>query len=121
VKDIFLNSAIKFKWLLMPCFIALVLCKIGILPRVVMESTIQLISVIVIVMGLPLSAGLRIDQLSWNLGTEYSRETVLFISLIVTYINLTALLFIKRLIFPIEKNKNELAVKNQVKGREDRS
>jgi hypothetical protein len=96
---IIVASLTKFKWIFVPSFLGLGLIASGLLSLHINEFLIQILSVIAVLAGLPLSAALRVDQLSFNLGSEYSREWVLLISLIIAFANLTILLFLKRLIF----------------------
>ncbi len=52
------------------------------------EIILQISALIVLVLGLPLSAGLRVDQISLELGTILPREFILVIASLVTWLNL---------------------------------
>jgi len=52
------------------------------------EIILQISALIVLVLGLPLSAGLRVDQISLELGTIFPREFILVIASLVTWLNL---------------------------------
>lgn len=105
VVNIFISALVKYRWLFGPVFLILALVKTDLLPRAFNEFFIPIISIIAIVLGLPLSSALRIDQLSFRLGPEYSREFVLSVALCVAYLNLTFWLFLKRLFFPVGEGK----------------
>ena len=114
--NIFASSIQKYRWFFGPILLILALIKTNLLPLGFNEFFIPVIGILAIVFGLPFSSALRIDQLSFNLGPEYSREFVLFIAICVTYLNLTFWLFLKRLLFSVgNETKKDKSQANQKK------
>ena len=89
----------KLLWIFLPLIIGIGLCYFSVLPQTLNETVIMVSMVIIFILGIPLSVGVRLDQWSFNMGEFYSRETVLFLALIIPLINLNIILLIRSLIY----------------------
>lgn len=67
-----------------PALLLLILSYFEILKS---DNLLMILSVGLILSGLPLSAALRIDQLSLEMGTSFSREIILLVALLVSVLN----------------------------------
>ena len=86
--------------------ILIILCSfLGIFPRGINEYFVQITAMITFVLGLPLSSGLRIDQLSQNYPL-FSRELLLLCSFLVSFLNITFISVVKYFFFGIKKNNS---------------
>ncbi|HMO16738.1 MAG TPA: hypothetical protein PKA63_02685 [Oligoflexia bacterium] len=89
----FLNEGLKvFKYSLfftLPILLLLILSYTGFIRS---DALLMLLSVILVVLGIPLSVAFRVDQLSLELGASYSREAILVFALIVSVMNISILL-----------------------------
>ncbi len=89
----------------LPINIVLVLTYIGLFSGYLTELILQISAILIFLLGLPLSAGFRVDQISLNLGGQYPREIVLLIASLVTWFNLILIFgFRAWLRVPIKKN-----------------
>lgn len=86
----------------------ILIAYIDILPRAAQEYVIQITALITFIVGIPLSTGLRIDQLSQNYSS-LSREFLLLVSLFVSFINVTFLLTVKYIVFGIKKSNTKVS------------
>ena len=111
---ILINHLNRTKWVFLPCLLGIVLSWLNVLPLFIRDLIVPIISVVLVVIGLPLSAGLRVDQLSLNWGGSYSREFVLLVALIVAFVNLLIILGLKDL-FRSKKKTEEIKPKTNTK------
>ena len=70
------------------------------------DTIIMVSALLIFVLGIPLSIAVRLDWWSFYLGPSYSREIVLLIGLIVPFVNLNILMFLKKLIYTKQIDKN---------------
>lgn len=82
----------KVCYFMFPLYALLILVYMGIFSTEVNEMIVQIGALLVLLLGLPLSAGLRVDQLSLELGASFPREIVLVIASLITWINLTIII-----------------------------
>ena len=82
----------KIGIIMLPFYILIGLNAFGLFSRDISEAILQISAILIFLLGLPLSAGLRIDQLSLELGGTYSREVILLIASIITCLNLLLIL-----------------------------
>ncbi len=73
---------------MVPLYLVISFSYLGFFSKSITEFVLQISAVIVFLFGLPLSAGLRVDQMSMDLGGRYSREVILVIASLVTWLNL---------------------------------
>jgi len=90
-------------WFIVPIIFTLILVRLEALSSHIASQAIIIIGFILMILGLPLSAALRIDQLSLELGAQYSREIILVIALLVASINI-CLIFALRGVIVRSKN-----------------
>lgn len=78
-----------------PFYLVILLSYLGLFSKGITELVLQISAVIVFLIGLPLSAGLRVDQMSMQLGGQYSREVILILASLVTWLNLILIMGFK--------------------------
>jgi hypothetical protein len=91
-------------WLVFPVLLLLLLVRFDVLSQNTNNFILMILGVLLMILGLPLSAGLRIDQLSLELGNAYSREVVLLMALLVAVVNICIILGVR---FALIKKNNE--------------
>jgi len=91
-------------YFLVPCWVFILLQSLSLITKEIGDLGSQIFAVAIFILGIPLSIALRVDQLSLELGTQYPREVVLFIASLLTGLNLTIILYLRKLIlgFKIE-------------------
>ncbi len=90
-------------YFLVPCWLFIFLQSLSLISEKISDIGAQLFAVAIFALGIPLSIALRVDQLSLELGTQYSREMVLFIASLITGFNITIILFLRRVILTPSK------------------
>lgn len=90
-------------WFVVPIIFTLVLVRLEALSTHIASQAVIIIGFLLFILGLPSSAALRIDQLSLELGAEYSREIILVIALIVASLNFCLIFALRALI--VRSNK----------------
>lgn len=108
IREYFNRAISKFRYFYLICFCMILIAYIDILPRAAQEYVIQITALITFIVGIPLSTGLRIDQLSQNYSS-LSREFLLLVSLFVSFINVTFLLTVKYIVFGIKKSNTKVS------------
>ena len=81
--------------IILPFYVLILLNSLGLFSRDISEIVLQVSAILIFLLGLPLSAGLRVDQLSLELGSSLSREVILIIASLVTWLNLILILGFK--------------------------
>jgi hypothetical protein len=103
---IILENVYKLLWIFVPLTVAILLSYANLLPVFLSDIVIMVSALIIFILGIPLSVGVRLDHWSFSLGQSYSREIVLLIGLIVPFVNLNILMFLKKLIYNKKKDQN---------------
>lgn len=91
----FMNGMKLSLYFAVPTLLLLVLSYFEILKS---DNLLMILSVCLILSGLPLSAALRIDQLSLEMGSTFSREIILLIALLVSVLNFSLIVGVWRAI-----------------------
>jgi hypothetical protein len=78
----------RISFVMLPIYFLLLVVYFDFFTAEMSEIILQISALIILVLGLPLSAGLRVDQISLELGTILPREFILVIASLVTWLNL---------------------------------
>jgi hypothetical protein len=103
-KNGFIETGKSCLWLIIPVVLLLLLVRIEVLSENTSNLILMILGVLLMILGLPLSAALRVDELSIELGNAYSREVVLLIALLVAVVNICIILGVR---VALIKRKNE--------------
>ncbi len=85
----------KCLWLVVPVVCLLLLVWVDVLSSSTNDLILMLSGVLLMILGLPLSAALRVDELSVELGHAFPREAVLLLALLVAVINISFILGVR--------------------------
>lgn len=91
-------------FILGPLYFLLLLVYFEAFSPEVNELILQLCALVILLLGLPLSAGFRVDQLSLELGANFSRVVVLLIASLFTWLNLALILGFRAWVRSSKKN-----------------
>lgn len=98
----------KSIWFAVPLLLLLLLVRVNVLDHYINDAILMITGVVLMVLGLPLSAALRVDELSIELGNTLPREVILMLALLIAVVNITIILSVRKaLIKPkVAKNTN---------------
>lgn len=103
----FINECINIlknmHFLVLPISALLLIVWLEVFSAPTNDLILMLLGVILMVIGLPLSAALRMDELSMDLTLNLSREIVLLVALLIVVVNITFVLGVSRAILKYRK------------------
>jgi hypothetical protein len=85
----------KSVWFAVPVIALLMLVRVGVLSAESNDLILMLLGVVLMLAGLPLSAALRVDELSVQLGHTFPREAVLLLALCIAVANICIILGVR--------------------------
>lgn len=94
-----------FFWFFVLAYSILAVSYFGIFPRYLEEIFLQLLALVILVLGLPLSAGFRVDQMSLTLGAMMPRELILVVASLITWLNLILISFFRMWLRKLKEKK----------------